>query len=105
MNIGKLDRRIEIKTKTKTGNHASTNAPEYTWAVVTIWAQVNESPKGENYEAEKNTAINTVEFTIRHRSTLDNNNRIGYDSKEYRIERIETVGRKEYQKVTATLHE
>lgn len=94
MKAGELDRRITLETYTTTKN--SYGEEEKTWSTLaTVWAKIDYSGGTEDFEADKNTAIGRVRFSIRHRTDVTEQTRILYESEYYDILAINEIGRRE----------
>lgn len=101
MNIGRLDRRIVIQTKTSTNINGE--AVE-SWATLdTVWATVkfpvSSIAANEGTEAGRETATTQVEFTIRYRTDVTESMRVYYQTQYYDIQRINQIGRNEMLKL------
>src|SRR5574343_1217799 len=100
--VGKLDRRITLQTRTVAANEY--NDPIETWTdLATVWAMV-EYPKThseEVYMDNVNIAVTATEFTIRYRDDYGFVERISYNDELYDIERIYDLDRRRYQKILA----
>tara|TARA_R110001606_G_scaffold116277_2_gene245167 strand:- start:3624 stop:3944 length:321 start_codon:yes stop_codon:yes gene_type:complete len=94
MNIGQLDRRIEIK-------QIATAKDEWNYDVTTqstlasVWAKKVERLAGELVGESQLVSQNRVDWVIRHRTDLTASMTIVYDSNEYDIQGIKELGRKE----------
>lgn len=90
MNIGSMDKRITIQTKTVTYN--SYNEPIESWAdTSTVWAGIINSGGGEFYAAQKLNADTQSVFHIRHYAGLTTLNRIKYGSRIFEILHVNNV--------------
>ena len=84
---GQLDRRITIKKfTTSTDDFGQINKTFTTLA--SVWAKVVEKSGSEKEISDQIVAVKKVEFTIRHRSDLNEQMRIEYNGKTYTIEAI-----------------
>lgn len=84
---GQLDRRITIKKfTTSTDDFGQINKTFTTLA--SVWAKVVEKSGSEKEVSDQIVAVKKVEFTIRHRSDLNEQMRIEYNGKTYTIEAI-----------------
>jgi len=94
MNIGQLDRRIEIK-------QIATAKDEWNYDVTTqstlasVWAKKVERLAGELVGESQLVSQNRVDWVIRHRTDLTASMTIVYNSNEYDIQGIKELGRKE----------
>lgn len=102
--IGKLDRRITFQQKIVAVN-ASNEDEEAGWedidATPNVWCNVDEKSGSESYRAEKLTAVTVAVFTVRHRTDLNEEMRILYNSRIYGIQAIIFDTRKGFLKITA----
>lgn len=84
---GQLDRRITIKTfTTSTDGFGQINKSFSTLA--SVWAKVEEKSGSEKEVSDQMLAVKKVDFLIRHRSDLNEQMRIEYNGKTYKIEAI-----------------
>ena len=101
MNIGRLDKRITIQTRTvatDTWNHEV-----ITWTTrATTWASVRFNSGRETQEADQRVAIDRVTFTVRHRTDIQLTDRIEYGGGYYDIQSIQEVGRDEAIRLITT---
>ena len=92
MNIGRLDKRIEIQKR-------SVSTDEWNHSVITyateqtVWAPVNFRAGRETQTAEQRVNVDRVFFTIRQYSGINVMDRVKYAGNYYDIESIETIGR------------
>lgn len=97
MNIGRMDRRITLKTPTLTKNGIGESLKTYTTLDV-VWAGIV-YPKGlamnEGEEAGIEKAIKPVEFTIRYRTDVNETVNVYYQSQTYEVKRVVEIGRKQ----------
>lgn len=95
MEIGKLDRRIVIESRSAARGTAGSET--YTWApLVTVWAQVIEGTVNERFEADSRRETRMVVFRVRYRPTITAAMRVLYNSKYYGITGIKEIGRRQY---------
>lgn len=97
MNIGALDRKITIQSKTDSVS-STTGERIPVWATYAqVWATVT-YPKNqasdEKNENGKRVATTPVEFTIYYRADLNEKMRILYDSEYFDIMRINRAGQR-----------
>jgi len=97
MNIGALDRKITIQSKTDTVS-GTTGERVPVWATYAqVWATVT-YPKNqasdEKNENGKRVATTPVEFTIYHRSDITELMRVYFDSQYFDIMRINRAGQR-----------
>lgn len=71
MNIGKLDRKIDIYTFTETPNGEGGFATSET-LLKSMWAKVdNTSPAGKEYSNDRKQGVDTMIFTVRYAYATD----------------------------------
>ena len=104
LNIGRLDRRIDIQQDpASSADTYGQVVPSWT-ALDTVWAQV--TPSGsESHEGSQDHATRTTEFRIRYRSDVTEKMRIRYPASTgdiYDIESITEIGRQVGLDITAT---
>lgn len=95
MNVGDMDRRIELR-------HASYATPDAngqrvaTWATAyaTVWAKKEEISGREYFAAETKQAENTVRFRIRYRSDVLATDRITCEERDYEVIQTSEFGRR-----------
>lgn len=94
---GEYDRRITIQTFTEAAD--AVGEAIKTWANVasnpTVWSKVEPLTGRELFEAQQTDAEASTRFTVRHRTDLDTEMRITYDSDNYGIVSIKEIGRKD----------
>jgi SPP1 family predicted phage head-tail adaptor len=94
MNIGQLDRQIEIK-------QIATAKDEWNYDVITqstlatVWAQKVERLAGELVGESQLVSQNRVDWIIRHRTDLTASMTIVYSGNAYDIKGMKELGRKE----------
>jgi len=89
--IGVMRHRVAIQDYTTTPNKF--NEEVTTWTDIrTVWCAVDYKSGDEREEAEKETARQTIEFTVRyHADFLDKKLRAMYRTKAYDITAIENI--------------
>ena len=71
MNIGKLDRKIDIYTFTETMNAEGGFATSET-LFKSMWAKIeNSSPAGKEYQNDRKQGVDTLMFTVRYGYAID----------------------------------
>jgi SPP1 family predicted phage head-tail adaptor len=90
MNIGELDKRIEIiRLATSTDEDGfSTTEPV---VLKKVWAKVQNLYGREYYQAASVQQENTVKFTIRYLTELDQTMQIRFNNKIYDIKSIDNI--------------
>jgi SPP1 family predicted phage head-tail adaptor len=92
MNIGRLDRKIVIESRTKTVNEYA--EPVFTWTPFhTCFANVQMAGGNERFEADTITANNRVKFKIRYFAGINESMRVMYNGAEYQILQIQELHR------------
>jgi len=91
MQIGDLDRRIRIEVPTKTAN--SYGEETLSWgAYRSVWAKIEWRGGSEKEETQRITATSKLVFTIRNLDiSINEQNRIDYNSKYYYIKVINEI--------------
>lgn len=108
MNIGSLDRRIEIQGASDTVNDYGERTK--TWVKLTnIWAAIERKDSAtERNSGEQIISLQSIVFIVRYSSTVngyDKNNRILYGGKYYNIIAIQEIGRKDQLRIITELIE
>lgn len=100
--IGKLDRRITIQSKTNAADEY--NQPVPTWTTfANPWAKIEDKSGGESFPANQLTAYRSTVFTIRYISGLDETMRILYKNQYYNIRLIKKPDRDRFLELTGEL--
>lgn len=104
MKAGELDRRIIIRRATTSSDEF--NQPVETWAdLAQVWAKATPVMDGERTQAGQTLATRQYRFSIRYSSTvagIDPRDRIMFDGREYDINGVKEIGRREGLEITAT---
>ena len=100
MNIGKLDRRIELEQNTATQDTFGQAIDQWE-SLGKRWASVAYKGGGEQIQADEQVAVQRVEFTIRHEEGLTARLRVRYQGQVYDIEAVAEIGRRAGLKLTA----
>lgn len=104
MDAGRFDRRVVLKRATSSMN--GFNEPELTWnTLATVWASVVPVSDAERMRAGETLAAKQSRFTIRYSSTvadLDPKDRLTFDGRDYDLNGVKELGRREYLEITAT---
>ena len=95
MNIGRLDRQIQIQTSTQTVD--SWNHPTDTWTTLaTVWATRTDRRSTEQTETNQVTGITTTDWTIRWMTGITHDARVVDAAGQiYEIRGIQEIGRQE----------
>lgn len=104
MDAGRFDRRIALKRASTTMN--GFNEPEYSWTTLaTVWAAMTPVNDGERMRAGETLANAQCRFVIRWSATaatVDPRDRLTFDGREFDINGVKQIGRREYLEITAT---
>lgn len=106
MNIGGLDRRINIQIAGVVFNTYGESVK--TWSLFEeVWAQIERAPAAvEKNSGEQIVSVNKVVFNVRWSDRIDSVNptyRISYGGKIYNILGVHEVGRKERMRIITEL--
>lgn len=94
MNIGELDRQIEIQQIT-TAKDSWNYDVETKTTLATVWAKKVERLAGELIGESQLVSQNRVDWVIRHRTDITATMTLVYGTDEYEIRGIKELGRKE----------
>jgi len=94
MQSGKLDRRIEIQSRSVTQNSYGEAIISYS-TVATVWAEVLPLSGRELFAAAQKYPEAQMKIRIRYRTGINETNRIVFESTNYDIIHISEIGRKE----------
>lgn len=100
MQIGNLNRRIDIYTQTTTADTYGATV-ETDSLVRSTWAQIEPASGNEALEGKKDTATRAVKFMIRYRTGMTEKMKIKYDGSFYNITAIEEPDKKRTLVITA----
>ncbi len=102
MNIGKLDRRIELQARALTQDAAGSRIE--TWAkVMDLWAELVAPRQSEGIIADADRVSDTREFRIRYRAGISaTTHRVLYGGQAFDITGITEGGRREWLALTCT---
>lgn len=96
---GQLDRRITIQTFSEATDAFGQEVKTFS-TLGSVWANVKERVGREGEEGDMIAATKKVEFIIRYRSDVNEEMRISYNSKTYKIQAIQAAdARKAYLKL------
>lgn len=105
MDAGRLDRRVALRRATG-GSVNDMNEPVEVWTTLaTVWTNVVPVMDGERLRAGETLAQMQSRFTIRYSSVvadLDPRDRLQYNGREYDINGLKEIGRREFFEITAT---
>ena len=98
---GRLNNRVVIQGSTTVDD--AFGEPIATWSdVATVWAEIETANGAEALAAGAERTQAPVVFTMRHRSDVDTDKRLTWDSGTYDIESVENVlGKNKLLRVTA----
>jgi len=96
MRAGRLDRRIELQSKTETRDSFGAAIPTWT-AYTTVWAEVkSEGQAGaRNNEADTEQSRSERVFKIRYGPIVEPEHRVLHDGLTYRIKAVNEISRRE----------
>lgn len=100
--------RDQLTIQSFTTSKDAVGQEQITWAEeATVWCSVKYRNTGdrEEFAGDVQTVFQTVDFTIRYRSDLNEKKRIVYDSKVYDIINIRPDERKVYQITTCQVRQ
>ena len=105
MDAGRLDRKIALRRVSYATVEGMTE-PVETWATfATVWANVMPVSDGERLRSGETLAQMQSRFTIRYSSvvaSLDPRDRLQYNGRDYDINGLKELGRREFFEITAT---
>lgn len=104
MNIGRLDRLVNIQSVSYAGDaYGDSQTPTWTNYATDVPARLDypgTSGSDDTFEANQEVNVSTVIFTVRYDSGILDTMRLVYDSKNYKIVRMQEIGRQEGFKLT-----
>lgn len=104
MDAGELDRRIVLKRAAVAAN--AFNEPEYSWRVLaTVWAAMTPVKDAERVRAGETLANMQCRFVVRWSATtatVDPRDRITFDGRDFDINGVKEIARREFLEITAT---
>lgn len=104
MDAGRLDRRIAVRRATTTTD--AFNESVFAWGTLaTVSARVEPVNDTEHWRAGETLASKLTRFTIRYSTTVANvdpRDRIQYGGREYDIQGVKELGRREFLEITAS---
>lgn len=102
MIAGRLDRRVTIQVKSEA--IAASGQRTLTWAThLTVWSNPVQKIGREDDSDDNRNTNRMVDFRVRWNSTFDNEMRVIWESKYYKIEDIKELGRKEGMIISTSL--
>lgn len=93
MDVGKLDRKVLIESKTMT-SQGGAGEPNFEWTeIARPWAKMEFKNAGseEDVQSDRITSTDKVLFTIRYREGIEAKDRVVYDSVNYEIENVQEL--------------
>ena len=84
MPLGKMRHRINIQTIGSTTDNMGGNATSYS-TTVTVWGMVEPVVGNERVEGQQIESRQRFKFTLRYNSNLTTDDRLNYDSTDFRI--------------------
>lgn len=94
MNAGRLDRKIELHSPTTTTDSFGQSSETFA-KVADVWAMKKDTAAREIVEADQLVAMVRTEWTIRHRTDINETWIVKYESTDYEIKGILEIGRRE----------
>lgn len=107
MNIGHMDRRIELQTSAHTVNQYGERTDSWS-TYATVWAAIVYRGGSEKVSGDQVSSTNKVEFRIRYSSTVSRvlaSDRVLYNTQYYQILAVEEIGRREGYKLICELRD
>ena len=101
VNIGELDRRIDLYNPTETVSDSGEPGRSFTLYKQT-WAKVEATTGSENVTGDKITVTAEMSFVVRYDSGITELTRITYRSVDYNITHIEEIDRKVLMRLLAS---
>lgn len=102
MDAGRLDRRITLRRATTSTD--AFNESVFAWeTLATVSAKVEPVSDGEQWRAGETLASKLTRFTIRYSTTVasvDPRDRIQYGGREWDIQGVKELGRREFLEIT-----
>ena len=96
MDIGRLDREIEIQQASLSNPDDGWRDQSETWSTaLTVWATRKDKTTSETGEVRQNVALTVTEWTIRFTENVSVQNRVKYGTEIFYITGIRELGRRE----------
>jgi SPP1 family predicted phage head-tail adaptor len=94
LNIGSMDRRINIERETETVKPSGSVVKS--WApVATVWAEVLQQSASEFFTGYGEAETGTVIFRVRYRPGITTADRVTYDGTTFDLKEIKELGRRD----------
>lgn len=100
MNIGRMDRLIEIQYPVRTRNELGEETDVWT-RLRKVWAQATPLTANERYKSDAQRESKTYVFKMRYVTGVGPEMRVVHDAQNYRITGIAEIGRREGLEITA----
>lgn len=94
INIGKMDRRINIERPTETVKPSGSVVKEWN-SVATVWAEVLQQTSTEFFTGFGEAETGTMIFRVRYRPGITTADRVTFDGKSYGLKEIKEFGRQD----------
>lgn len=101
MEVGKLDRRITIRSYTIAQDTFGENVKTFT-NLATVWAKFVGLAGREGYNTDQRVASFDAKFVIRYRADVTPQHKIVFDGATYDIKALNMIGRKRYLEILTT---
>jgi SPP1 family predicted phage head-tail adaptor len=104
MQAGRLDRRIALQRASVAADAFNEPVPSWT-TFATVWAEAKPVLDAERQQAGQTLASKSYRFTIRYSPTvanLDPRDRVTFDGRDYDVQGVKEMGRREFLEITAT---
>jgi SPP1 family predicted phage head-tail adaptor len=102
---GKLDRRVELYSRTVAPNASSGQPVESFALLATVWAELVPLNVTEPFKSEAPHAVRNVVWRIRWLSGLQETYQVRYGGKIYKITGIQDIGRQQLLELTTEVYE
>lgn len=101
INIGELDRRVDLYNYTET--QSTTGQPAKTWTLYkSVFAKIEYGGGSESITAASPTPVADLFFVVRYDTLITEKTRVYYRGVKYNITHIEEVERKLFYRLTAS---
>ena len=94
INIGKMDRRINIERQTETVKPSGSVVKEWK-PFATVWAEVLQQTATEFFTGYGEAETGTMIFRVRYRPGITTADRVTYDGTPYGLKEIKELGRQD----------
>lgn len=94
LNIGNMDRRIDIQRETEAVS-PSGDAVKIWTSIATVWAEIVQQSASEFFTGYGEAETGSVIFRIRYRPGITNADRVTYNGSAYGLKEIKECGRRD----------